>query len=338
MPVLITGATGFIGVNLAEALLSRGETVILFSRRSIEPEPGAKGTPPGAFRVLSQLPGTMHIVTGDMMDPQILEDTFQRFKPETVLHGAAITPGLTREKAQFKLTAEVNFLGTINILEAACKHPPRRFVYLSSGSVYGQSAFTATELDEETTIPLPDSAYSIAKYAGERASLRYGALWDMDVISARIGTVFGPWEWDTGIRASLSIMLQLTTCALSGEEAVMPQIVGRKDWVYSRDIADAILALMDAPSLAHGVYNLGSGVEWTVGEWCEKLASAYPGFTYRTSGDDGQVNCHYGTPDRAPFATRRLTEDTGFQARFGLDQAFEDYIRWIGDTPDFWAG
>ena len=64
MSILITGATGFIGVNLAEALLSRGDNVILVSRRSVHAhaEISLRGTPLAVFEVLSKLPGTLHTV------------------------------------------------------------------------------------------------------------------------------------------------------------------------------------------------------------------------------------------------------------------------------------
>ncbi len=342
MSVLITGATGFIGLNVAEALLQRGETVILFSRRSIEPPttPDGKWTPPAAFRVFSKLQGKMQIMTGDIRDQNILEQMLAEYQPDYIIHGAAITPGIIRERDQMQLTVDVNLMGTLNLLEAARKYKVRRFLYLSSGAVYGVNAFAVDEtnnLNEETTIPVPDSIYAISKYAGERASLRYRTLWDVDVVAARLGTVFGPWEWDTGIRASLSTILQVTTCGVRGSPAILPRIVGRKDWVYSRDIAEAIVALLDAQRLSHDVYNISSGVAWTVNDWCEKLKKRYPDFTFRMTDREQEINCHYSTPDRAPLSIRRLTDDIGFHTKFGLDEAFEDYMQWIQDTPGFWG-
>ena len=339
MSVLITGATGFIGVNLAEALLARGDTVVLVSRRSIRPDPATspRATPPAAFEVLSRLPGTLHVVQGDVTDEAAMDRIFAEYQPHKVIHGAAITPGTAREREQARLTSEVNYMGTLSLLEAARRSRVVRFVYLSSGAVYGLSAFATEELDEEATIPLPDTIYSITKYAGERLSLRFRHIWDMDVVAARIGTAFGPWEWDTGVRVTLSIILQVTTHAVHGREAVLPDIVGRKDWVYGRDVAAATLAILDAPNLSHEVYNLGPGVAWTVDDWCARLAAAFPGFSHRRAREGEEPNVRYGTPDRAPFAIRRLVEDVGYQPRFGLEESFADYMAWIEATPDFWT-
>jgi nucleoside-diphosphate-sugar epimerase len=337
--VLITGATGFIGVNLAEALLARGDTVVLVSRRSIRPDPATspRGTPPAAFEILSRLPGTLHTVQGDVTDEAAMDRIFAEYQPDKVIHGAAITPGTAREREQARLTSEVNYMGTLSLLEAARRGRVARLIYLSSGAVYGLSAFAAEELDEAATIPLPDTIYSISKYAGERLSLRFRRIWDMDVVAARIGTAFGPWEWDTGVRVTLSAILQVTTHAVHGREAVLPDIVGRKDWVYGRDVADSTLAILDAPKLSHEVYNLGPGVLWTVDDWCARLAAACPGFSHRRAGAGEEPNVSYGTPDRAPFAIRRLVEDVGYRPRFGLAESFADYMAWIEATPEFWT-
>ena len=338
MTILITGATGFIGANLAEALLARGDSVVLVDRQSVRPDSASnpRGTPPGAFDVFSRLPGTLHSVSGDVTDEAAMDRLISEYRPDKVIHGAAITPGTVREREQARLTSEVNYMGTLNLLEAAWRGKVGRFIYLSSGSVYGLSAFTSGDLDEETTIPLPDTIYSITKYAGERLSLRFRSIRDMDVVAVRIGTAFGPWERDSGVRATLSTILQVTTHAVAGRQAVLPDVVGRRDWVYSREIADSVLAVLDAANLSFDVYNLGPGVMWTLDDWCDRLAAAFPEFSHRRAGPGEEPNVTYATPDRAPFAIRRLVEDVGYTPRYGLEESFADYMAWIEATPEFW--
>ena len=115
MSILITGATGFVGLNVAEALLKRGETVLLFSRRSIRPDPHSEQqpTPPAAYRIFSKLQGNIRIITGDIRDQDRLEQILSEHSPEYIVHGAAITPGLTRERDQMQLTADVNFMDSL---------------------------------------------------------------------------------------------------------------------------------------------------------------------------------------------------------------------------------
>ena len=135
--------------------------------------------------------------------------------------------------------------------------------------------------------------------------------------------------------SNVSIVFQVTRLAVQGTSAVLPA-EGRKDWVYSRDIAEAIIALLDAPTLPNTVYHLGSGIQWSLLDWCAKLVEAFPSFGYRLAAPGEEANVFYGSRDRDPFAVDRLAEDTGFRAIYDLDAAARDYVRWIAETPDFW--
>ena len=327
MSVLITGGSGFIALNLAEVLLRRGEEVVLYSRHS---------PPEIVLQTFRSFEGKLHTVKGDVRDRTSLERAFQDYHVDRVFHAAVITANQERERRDFRSIIEVNLLGTAEVLEVSRQTDINRFVYLSSSSVYGRNAFTSRILDEEETVPLPETLYAITKYAGEQASLRFKRLWNMNLTVARVGTVFGPWERDTGVRDTLSPQMQVTQLAIQGKAAVLPG-VGRRDWVYSRDVASALVAILDGKHLHHDVYNIGPGVEWTIEAWCRKLKESYPGFSYRLASGQEISNINYHLPqDRAPFAIRRLVEDIGFQPRFGLDEAFADYVKWVQRFPAFW--
>jgi len=327
MSVLITGGSGFIALNLAEVLLNIGEEVVLFSRHS---------PPEIALRSFHSHRGKLHVVRGDVRDRNSLERTFQEFHVDRVFHAAVITADQERERKEFRSIIEVNLLGTVEVMEASRRVGVRRFVYLSSSSVYGRNAFQLSILDEEETLPLPETLYAVTKYAGERTSLRFRGLWSMDLVVARVGTVFGPWERDTGVRDTLSPQMQTMQMALQGREAILPG-VGRRDWVYSRDVAEALVAIVETKQPRYDVYNIGPGVEWTVEEWCGRLKEAYPRFSYRFASEGEEANVNYHLPrDRAPFSVRRLAEDIGFRPRFGLDEAFTDYMEWVKHFPAFW--
>jgi nucleoside-diphosphate-sugar epimerase len=329
MSILITGGSGFIALNLAEVLLKRSEEVVLFSRHS---------PPEIVLQIFQSLEGKLHTVKGDVRDRTSLERTFQDYHVDRVFHAAVITANQERERRDFRSIIEVNLLGTAEVLEVSRQAGIQRFVYLSSSSVYGRNAFKSRILDEEETVPLPETLYAITKYAGEQASLRFKRLWNMDLTVARVGTVFGPWERDTGVRDTLSPQMQTTQMAIQGKAAVLPG-VGQRDWVYSRDVANALVAILDGKHLHHDVYNIGPGVEWTIETWCSKLKESYPGFSYRLASGQEISNINYHLPqDRAPFAIKRLAEDIGFKPQFGLDEAFMDYLKWVEHFPMFWGG
>lgn len=318
MAVLITGGSGFVGLNVASALLEQGENVTLF---------GPAPPPPAAVGQLQGLKGVLSIVEGDVRDRRCVEHAIDAAGAARIVHGAAITAGLAREASEAVRIAEVNLNGTLNVLEAAISRGVRRVVQLGTGSVFGRVPEGIEAIEEELP-PVPDSLYGITKYAAERAAVRYRSTRDLDVVVGRLGVVFGRWEYDTGVRDTLSVPYQLLRLAEQGELACFrPGLPD--DWVYATDIAGAVLALLDAPRPSYPLYQLATGRRWSVTSWCERLKGAFPGFDYRVTDDSARLNVAKAAPTaRPPFRVDRLRDDVGYRTRFGEAEAFEDYIAW----------
>lgn len=316
MPVMITGGSGFIGLNIATALLGKGETVVLYD---LGPPP------PAAEQHLRGVGAGLVVERGDARDGRRLTEAIRGHKIDRIVHGATITAGAHRETQQARLIAEVNLGGTIEVLEAALGCGVSRVVQLGTGSVFGAACPDVESIDEALP-PVPDSLYGITKYAAERTAVRYRDKRGLDVVVGRIGVAFGHWEYDTGMRDTLSLPLQLFKVAEAGGTArFRPGLPD--DWVYATDVADAVAALLYAPSLRYDVYQIGRGRRWSVADWCDRLRGAFPGFNYAIVERDGPVNVGVVSPGgRPPFSVERLRRDTGFSARFHEANAFDDYI------------
>ena len=323
MKNLLTGGGGFVGLNIAEALLRAGEEVVVVGNQD----------PPGhAMAVLGKLPGKLHAITADVLDRAAIDLAFRQCQPDRVIHAAAITAGRDRELREFDRIVDVNIKGTANVLRAALEAAVDKVVYVSSGSVYGETLLGASPLVENDSVPVPDSLYAITKFAGERISLRLRESSGLNVICVRLGSVFGPWEFDSGVRDTLSLPLQILRMAMHGEEVLIARHEPRRDWIYSRDVAAGVVKILNAPSTPHTLYNLASGFAWTdvSGAWCARLRAEYPHLTYRTVLDSETANVKFlGDRDRATMRIDRLTSDTGFQPTFDRDRAFADYLVWI---------
>ena len=248
---------------------------------------------------------------------------------EAVIHCAVITAGSAREKADPEAIVAVNVQGAVAAMMAAARRHVATFVYPSSGSIYGTSARDVVLIDEDALNPAPAALYGLTKRAAETILPRVAAVQGVRFAAARLGSVYGPWEYDTGVRDTLSPMLQVLQCALRGEEAVLGPAF-RGDFIYSRDVAEGLLRLADAPALPRTVYNLGSGQLGSAETWCAALAAVVPGFRWRRARPDeaGNVDSHTGF-HRGPMAIGKIRRDTGFAPRYSFAAAATEWVGWV---------
>jgi nucleoside-diphosphate-sugar epimerase len=318
----VTGGSGFVGLNVVEALVARGDSVIA----------AADATLPAYSRcVLERLPGTLVDAVIDVADAASLDSLIAEHRPEAIVHAAVITAGESRELTDLDRVVDVNVKGTAHVLAAALAQGVKRTIYVSSGSAYGAALFEAEAVTEETA-PQPDSLYSITKHAAEGLCARYRARHGLEVVCARLGSVFGPWERDTGVRDTLSLPFQIFRRAAAGDAVVLPSREVRRDWVYARDAASGILALLDVPGTRHALYNLSSGVRWSgfALHWCEALQRIVPRFTYRLAGGEETPNVSFlGGRARALMSIERLVADTAYRPRYTDGRVFTEYAAWL---------
>lgn len=325
MRLLVTGANGVVGAALVQASADLGWEVVAFDRSE---------APPELLRTWSAASGKIRPVQGDVGDPAALKRAFSVGPIEGVIHAATVTSAAQREAATPELVLGVNVIGTIHVLQASRQASVGRFIYVSSNAVYGSNALSWPHLDEATTACDPTALYGISKLAAERTALRLGELWGSDIRVARLSSVFGPWERDTGVRDTLNPMLQVTLLALRSGEAILERPC-RRDWIYNRDVASALIELMRSTRLRHATYNIGPGPgrDWAVTDWCRRLATEFPNFRYRLAEEGEAPNVALHEPaDRAPLNTARLFADTDFRPSYGIEPAFQDMMRWIKEN------
>lgn len=321
MSTFVTGSSGFVGLALTEHLLARGERVVGFD---LSPPP------PEALEAFAGLPGRLESALGDVRDERSVLDAMRRHAPRRLVTLAAVTADARRERASPGSIFAVNVGGTIAALQAAAACGVERVVHASSGSAYGASGDGTEPLVEDRTPLRPEGLYGISKVAGEAAALRIAALQALDLTVGRLGTCFGPWEADTGVRDTPSAPLQVVRLAERGTPIVLAR-PSTRDWLYVRDCAAGIAALLDRPRLPHPVYNVATGLMGSMVDWCRALEPAYPGLAWRVAadGEPTAVNVdYYARYDRAPMDVARLKADTAFEPRFDLTAAARDFVPW----------
>ncbi|TVQ29421.1 MAG: NAD(P)-dependent oxidoreductase, partial [Geminicoccaceae bacterium] len=325
MTILVTGASGFVGAALVEDLVSAGETVIGLDRQS---------PPPELLSAVAAGPGRAAWHKVDVTDRRALAEAFAGAAVRAVIHTATITAGEVRDRTDPAGIVAVNVNGTLAVLETCRDHGVGRFVLASSNAAYGRTVFEPGPLREACPVD-PVSMYEITKFAAERAALRLGELHGIDVRIARLSSVFGPWERATGVRDTLSPLLQVVRLAARGESARLPRPHYR-DWIYVRDVAAGLRSLVALPAAAPRLFNLGPGVGqgFTTLAWGERLRTDWPDFDCRLAAPGEAANIDVYLPhDRAPLAIDRLLRWTDFRPRYGLDAAAADYLAWLRQYP-----
>ncbi|MCC2613681.1 NAD(P)-dependent oxidoreductase [Neorhizobium sp. Rsf11] len=320
MRIVITGGTGFVGLAVTEALKQANLEVVLFGR----------GAVPARF---SAQFGSIPFVVGDVTVPADLERLFSSVETQAVIHLAAVTPDRDAEMGDPAAVIAVNVAGTANLMRSIVRLSPRpRLILASSVAVYGETAPEKGAYREGEFIPSPTSLYGISKLAAEATAIRLAKLYEIDLAIIRLGPVYGPWEYKTGLRPILSPHAQVVDLWQQGENVVLPRSL-KGDWLYSRDAGAGIAAILGAKALNHTVYNLGGGVISSVADWCEEL-QAFPGHRgWKIAGEGDTPNLKFGlAADRSPLDIERFVADTGFRPTLSGREAAEDYVRWLSSV------
>jgi nucleoside-diphosphate-sugar epimerase len=252
---LVTGGAGFIGSNLARAIVARGEEARVLDNFATGREENLEG-----------LHGKIELVRGDIRDPETVRRAMDGV--DYVLHQAAL-PSVPRSIEQPVEFNDVNVNGTLNVLETARKTGVKRVVFAASSSAYGE---TPTLPKVETMVPDPLSPYAATKLAGETYMKVWHAAYGVATVSLRYFNVFGPHQDPQSQYAA--VIPRFVTAALQGRQ---PVIFGdglqSRDFCFIDNAIEANLKACTAPDAPGGVFNIACGVRTTLLEVLEQLAA-----------------------------------------------------------------
>ena len=298
MRALVTGGAGFIGSNIVDALLARGDEVTVLDDVST----GRRENLEGALAAGAEL------VEGDIRDAPGVARLLERLRPDVVFHLAAQID-VRRSIANAAFDARVNVEGTINLLEAARSIEGIRFVNTSTGgAIYGEGRILPAT--EEHPVA-PEAGYGQSKYAAEGYCELYSRLHGVSTVSLRYGNVFGPRQDPLGEAGVIAIFCGRL---LAGER---PTIFGdglqTRDYVYVGDIVEANLTAVR--SSIGGPVNIGRGVPVSVVDLVAALSSIEgrdldPEFAPRRLGEVQDIH----------LDAMRARAELDWQARTGLEE------------------
>jgi len=296
--VVVTGGAGFIGSHVVDALVVRGDEVVVVDSLVTGKR---ENVPAGA---------ELHAL--DIREP--LDDLFDETRPEAIFHLAAQANLRVSVESPVE-DADVNVVGTVRILEAAHRHGVQVVFSSTGGAIYGECVEPVAE-----DAPLrPISPYGTAKLAAEEYLRTYNRLHGSTHVSLRYGNVYGPRQDPHGEAGVVAIFLGALA---AGEQ---PRIFGdghqTRDYVYVGDVARATVAALGQEG---GVYNIGTGRETSVLELYE-LCRGVTGSTLEAI----EAPARLGELQRSALDPGLAATELGFTAMVELEDGLRATWNWL---------
>ena len=309
MRCLVTGAAGFIGSHLCDALLERGHTVIGMDDMS------------GGFA--DNVPRGMYLWDWSFTDPDVVEAVFERSGSfDYVFHlGAYAAEGLSHHIRRFNY--QNNLIGSVNLINAAVRHGCKGFIFTSSAAVYGDAPGPC---HEDLTRPRPMDPYGIAKLAVEQDLECAHRLWGLPYMIFRPHNVYGerqncadPYRNVIGIFMRQALAGEPLTIFGDGEQS--------RAFTHVSDVAPVMAAAIDNPEAWGQTFNIGSGWSRSINELALSVQEAM---------GVGRHTIHLPVRHEAQTVVcdhRKAKMILGAQPKMGLRDGLAQMAAWVRANP-----
>jgi UDP-glucuronate 4-epimerase len=314
MALLVTGASGHIGLEIVKLAASRGMEIVAIYR--------------GEFRATEM----KHVawIECDLADANAVRDLAAKYKVDSCIHCAAISnEAYARPNPLDAINTNVG--ATANLLDAARQGSWRRFVLVSSGSVFQLRHDIVSKITEDQP-PEPANVYSTTKVCAEQLTRMYRTEYGLSASTVRISWVFGPPVIsDQPQRGPIPSYLLRT---LRGEAIHEGGADFCASFTYIADVAEGLLAAATAPELRHAIYHFGHGVNFTAGQAAAAVTKTVPGAVIALSS--GTEPWTKYTALRGPLAGDRFLQDTGYKPSHTLEAGVAAYADWMRANSEMW--
>ena len=311
MTYLVTGGAGFIGSNIVEHLIKKGEEVRVLDNFSS-----------GRRNNIAHLLDKIEVVEGDVRDFWTVMRATKGVK--YILHQAAL-PSVQRSVNNPLTSNEVNINGTLNLLEAAKEYGVKRFIYASSSSVYGD---TPTLPKIEDMPPKPLSPYAITKLAGEEYCQTFSVLYGLPTVCLRYFNVFGirqdpTSQYSAVIPKFIRLLLEKKTPVIYGDGEQS------RDFTFVENVVDANILACHSDVSEGEVINIACGESFTLNQLVSTLnqiigTKIKPEYAESITGD---VKCSLAGISKA----KKLL---GYQAKVSFAKGLEKTVEWVRDEKE----
>jgi NAD dependent epimerase/dehydratase len=314
-PTLVTGAGGFIGSHLVDALVDRGARVRAFVRYNSRGDIGLLSLLPIAKRE------ALEIIAGDLRDPHAVVEACRGVTH--VFHLGALI-AIPYSYLHPREVTETNVLGTLNILMAARETDVERVVHTSTSEVYG----TARTVPISEDHPLQgQSPYSASKIGADKLAESFYCSYDLPVATIRPFNAYGPRQ------SARAVIPTIITQALIRDRIYLGDLTPRRDFTYVADTVDGFLKVADADRAIGQTINIGSDQEISIGDLAQKIIKLV-GRNVKIVTDKQRLRPKRSEVNRLWADNRKAKELLDWLPRTSLDEGLLKTIDWISRHLD----
>ncbi|PIR87915.1 MAG: NAD-dependent dehydratase [Candidatus Harrisonbacteria bacterium CG10_big_fil_rev_8_21_14_0_10_45_28] len=312
--ILITGATGFVGSNLARKLLSlgKGEEIHILTR-----------TNSNLWRI-SDILEKIHNYSVDLLEEEKLKKILESIKPDYIFHlaTAGIHGGVSASDREL---VETNLIGLINLISALKDVNYKGFINVGSSSEYGLKDKPMKEMD----LCEPMNAYGIIKLAATHYAGFIAKSQNKPIIAFRLFSPFG--SYDDHRRLISKVILDL----LNNRELNLAKSEAVRDYIYIEDVIDLFLEAMDkADSLKGEVFNVGMGKEHKISEAVDLIAASI----------NSKAKINWGTTPSQPWEPKKWEADMSktfsafkWRPEHSFREGIEKTINWFKENKNLYG-
>jgi dTDP-glucose 4,6-dehydratase len=315
--VLVSGAGGFIASHLVERLVHDGAQVRAFVRYNSRNDVGMLRTV--ATETFSQL----EIMYGDLRDVEAVRNAVRGM--DTVFHLGALI-AIPYSYVNPREVADVNIMGTMNMLMAAREFGIRRMVHTSTSEVYG----TAQYVPIDEAHPLQgQSPYSASKIGADKISESFYRSFDVPVVTLRPFNTYGPRQ------SARAVIPTIITQALTRDEVKLGSLEPSRDFTFVTDTANGFMRVAEAENVLGEEINLGNDNTIRIGDLVEKIFGII-GKTPRVVTDPQRIRPGKSEVMKLWASNKKAKEMIGWEPRVTLDEGLRQTIEWISAHIDLY--
>ena len=307
---LVTGRSGLVGAYAVQMLLERGERPVIFDVALNERLLGAVGLDPAKLT----------LIRGDMLDLPALISAIRDNDCDRIIHLAAFLGEEVQRRPYSGV--RLNFMGTVNVFEAARLEKVSRVVFPSSGTVYLGSLGEGLEKIDESIPINPPSVYAATKASCEFMGRAYAKRYGFEFVCLRYsGGLYGPSP--AALKATREIAIQqMIRAAVKGESVKISWPYGPAEILYGKDAAKGTVLAVLKEKFKDALFHIGNGIMLSGDDIVAAVRKAYPGSNIELT----KANNPMPYPDsRLASDFSRAKEQLGYQPDYSIDRAVVDY-------------